>query len=61
MSKEFAKAIMKQKYKSGSKPKDKKLYSSVKSEAKKKFKKYPSKYANFWLSREYKKRGGSCE
>ncbi len=34
------------------------LYSRVKSEAKKKFKVYPSAYANSWLVREYKKRGG---
>ena len=34
------------------------LYSSVKSAAKKKFKVYPSAYANAWLVREYKKRGG---
>jgi len=34
------------------------LYSRVKSEAKKKFKVYPSAYANGWLVKEYKKRGG---
>jgi|TARA_R100001443_G_scaffold8521_1_gene17877 hypothetical protein len=34
------------------------LYSRVKSAAKKKFKVYPSAYANAWLVREYKKRGG---
>jgi len=34
------------------------LYSRVKSEAKKKFDTYPSAYANAWLVREYKKRGG---
>lgn len=41
-----------------SEPKDKKLYSKVKSEAKKKFKVYPSAYANGWLVKEYVKRGG---
>jgi len=40
------------------KPKNKKLYEKVKSLTKKKFKVYPSAYANYWLSREYKKRGG---
>tara|TARA_Y100001938_G_scaffold148419_1_gene232073 strand:- start:1997 stop:2155 length:159 start_codon:yes stop_codon:yes gene_type:complete len=34
------------------------LYSRVKAAAKKKFKVYPSAYANAWLVREYKKRGG---
>ena len=34
------------------------LYSRVKAEAKKKFKVYPSAYANAWLVRTYKKRGG---
>ena len=32
--------------------------SRVKAEAKRKFKVYPSAYANGWLVREYKKRGG---
>lgn len=40
------------------KPNDPKLWSRVKSEAKKKFKVYPSAYANLWASKEYKKRGG---
>ena len=35
-----------------------KLYSSVKAAAKRKFKVYPSAYANAWLVRTYKKRGG---
>lgn len=35
-----------------------KLYAQVKSEAKRKFDVYPSAYANGWLVREYKKRGG---
>ena len=34
------------------------LYARVKSEAKRKFDVYPSAYANAWLVREYKKRGG---
>jgi hypothetical protein len=41
-----------------SKPTNPSLYSRVKAEAKKKFKVYPSAYANGWLVREYKKRGG---
>lgn len=43
---------------SGSVPIDKALYSKVKQEAKRKFLVYPSIYANSWLVREYKKRGG---
>ena len=39
-------------------PTDKTLYARVKAEAKRKFKVYPSVYANSWLVREYKKRGG---
>lgn len=39
-------------------PTDTELYSRVKAEAKKKFNVYPSAYANAWLVREYKKRGG---
>ena len=39
-------------------PTNKALYSRVKAAAKKKFKVYPSAYANSWLVREYKKRGG---
>tara|TARA_R100001015_G_C4614516_1_gene170374 strand:- start:687 stop:854 length:168 start_codon:yes stop_codon:yes gene_type:complete len=42
-----------------SKPKNPALYSRVKSEAKKKFKVYPSAYANAWLVKTYKKRGGT--
>ena len=34
------------------------LYARVKAEAKRKFKAYPSAYANGWLVRTYKKRGG---
>jgi len=40
-------------------PKNKALYSKVKSEAKKKFKAYPSAYASAWIVRTYKKRGGT--
>ena len=39
-------------------PTDSELYARVKAEAKKKFNVYPSAYANAWLVREYKKRGG---
>ncbi len=39
-------------------PKNKALYARVKAEAKRKFDVYPSAYANGWLVREYKKRGG---
>ena len=34
------------------------LYARVKAEAKRKFKVYPSAYANCWLVRTYKARGG---
>lgn len=40
-------------------PTNKKLYARVKAEAKRKFKVYPSAYANAWLVRTYKKRGGT--
>ena len=43
----------------GSKPKNPSLYARVKAEAKRKFKVYPSAYANAWLVRTYKKRGGT--
>jgi hypothetical protein len=43
----------------GSEPADKELYNRVKREAKEKFDVYPSAYANAWLVREYKKRGGT--
>ena len=46
------------KKKSGSKPTNPSLYARVKAEAKRKFKVYPSAYANGWLVREYKKKGG---
>lgn len=39
-------------------PTNKRLYAKVKSEAKSKFKVYPSAYANGWLVKTYKARGG---
>jgi hypothetical protein len=39
-------------------PTNRKLYARVKSAARRKFAVYPSAYANAWLVREYKKRGG---
>tara|TARA_R110001592_G_scaffold125448_2_gene335502 strand:+ start:2222 stop:2395 length:174 start_codon:yes stop_codon:yes gene_type:complete len=46
------------KKKSGAKPTNPTLYSRVKAEAKRKFSVYPSAYANGWLVKTYKKRGG---
>ena len=46
------------KKKSGSKPTNPSLYARVKAEAKRKFDVYPSAYANAWLVKTYKKRGG---
>ena len=46
------------KKKSGSKPSNPSLYARVKAEAKRKFDVYPSAYANAWLVKTYKKRGG---
>ena len=40
-------------------PTNKTLYSRVKSEAKRKFKIFPSAYASAWIVKEYKKRGGT--
>jgi len=40
-------------------PTNKALYARVKAAAKRKFDVYPSAYANAWLVREYKKRGGT--
>ena len=45
----------------GSKPKNPALYARVKAEAKRKFKVYPSAYANAWLVRTYKSRGGKYQ
>jgi hypothetical protein len=42
----------------GPTPTNPSLYARVKAEAKRKFKVYPSAYANAWLVRTYKKRGG---
>ena len=39
-------------------PTNKKLYARVKAEAKRKFNVYPSAYANGWLVKTYKARGG---
>ena len=39
-------------------PTNKKLYSRVKAEAKRRFKVYPSAYANGWLVKTYKARSG---
>ena len=39
-------------------PVNKKLYNSVKAEAKRKFSAWPSAYASGWLVKEYKRRGG---
>ena len=44
--------------KKGAKPTNPKLYARVLAETKKKFKVYPSAYANGWLVRTYKARGG---
>ena len=48
----------KTKKKSGANPTNPSLYARVKAEAKRKFDVYPSAYANAWLVRTYKKRGG---
>ena len=53
-----AKAKSKAKKSKSPTPKNKALYARVKAEAKRKFDVYPSAYANGWLVREYKKRGG---
>jgi hypothetical protein len=47
-----------QKMRSKNVPTNKALYARVKAEAKRRFTVYPSIYANAWLVREYKKRGG---
>tara|TARA_X000001382_G_C3080247_1_gene150312 strand:+ start:473 stop:655 length:183 start_codon:yes stop_codon:yes gene_type:complete len=39
-------------------PTSKKLYARVKAQAKRKFAVYPSAYANGWLVRTYKAKGG---
>ena len=40
-------------------PTNKALYSRVKAAAKRKFKVYPSAYANAWAAKKYKAAGGS--
>lgn len=44
--------------KSKNKPTNPKLYAQIKSEAKKKFDRWPSAYGSAWLVKEYKRRGG---
>ena len=51
-------AKKKPKKKAGSKPTNPSLYARVKAETKRKFKVYPSAYANAYLVKTYKKRGG---
>ncbi len=54
-------AVRKRKRKAAKKrpvPTNKKLYATVKAMVKRKFKVYPSAYANAFLVKEYKKRGG---
>ncbi len=41
-----------------SRPLDTRLYNKVKSEAKSRFRSWPSAYASGWLVKEYKRRGG---
>ena len=58
----MARKKAKPKKKKGSIPdnvKNKALYSRVNAAAKRKFDVYPSAYANAWVGREYKKRGGT--
>ena len=43
----------------GNKPNNPKLWAQVKAAAKRKYKVYPSAYANGWAAKEYKKRGGT--
>lgn len=54
-------AVRKRKRKAAKKrpvPTNKRLYATVKAATKRKFKVYPSAYANAYLVKEYKKRGG---
>ena len=39
-------------------PQNKALYETVKEEAKRRYKRYPSLYASSWIIKEYKSRGG---
>ena len=56
---EKKKKATKSKKKKGATPTNPALYARVKAEAKRKFKVYPSAYANAYLVREYKKAGGT--
>jgi hypothetical protein len=58
MARTKKKPAKKKSSKSKAVPTNPSLYARVKAEAKRKFKVYPSAYANGWLVREYKKRGG---
>tara|TARA_R100000700_G_C3143257_1_gene124374 strand:+ start:678 stop:875 length:198 start_codon:yes stop_codon:yes gene_type:complete len=58
MPKAKKKSSKKKSSKSKAVPTNPALYARVKAEAKRKFKVYPSAYANGWLVRTYKKRGG---
>tara|TARA_R100001460_G_scaffold401_6_gene1962 strand:- start:298 stop:495 length:198 start_codon:yes stop_codon:yes gene_type:complete len=58
MPKAKKKSSKKKSSKSKAVPTNPSLYARVKAEAKRKFKVYPSAYANGWLVRTYKKRGG---
>ena len=60
-AKKTGKKVSYAKGKSSPKPKNKALYARVKAEAKKKYKVWPSAYASGWLTKEYKKRGGTYE
>ena len=54
-------AVRKRKRKAAKKkpvPTNKRLYANVKAMVKRKFKVYPSAYANAFLVKEYKRRGG---
>ncbi len=58
MAKTDTKKPKKSKSKKSPTPTNPALYARVKAEAKRKFDVYPSAYANAWLVRTYKKRGG---
>ncbi len=58
MAKTAPKKPKKSKSKKSPTPTNPALYARVKAEAKRKFDVYPSAYANAWLVRTYKKRGG---
>ena len=52
-------ASKKSKKSKGATPKNKALYEIGRASCRRKFKVYPSAYANAWLVRTYKKRGGT--